>query len=124
MFERFKLRVFVAKVQAELKAQHNNQQFVNTVCGQPSNIEKLNTLREHAYYRGDRIAPFLATCEVLRSSLRLAELPKDVRQICASLLAQRLQKAATNPSFRLRHISLFGDLEEDLSQWARENGLA
>ena len=42
MFEVFRLRVFVAKVQAELKAQHNDQKFVNEICQLPSNIEALS----------------------------------------------------------------------------------
>lgn len=121
MFEGFKLRLFLAKVQAELKAQYADQQFVNLICQLPSNIDQLNVLREHAYYRNDRIAPFLAVCHILHESLLVDELPPEVKNICAALLAQRLQKASADPQFRLRHIMIFGELEQKLSEWASEN---
>jgi len=124
MFEGLKLRLFIAEVQAELKAQCDDQQLVNQVCQLPTNVEQLNLLRKQAYFRKDKIAPFLATCYILYESLLSEELPFEVKQICAALLAQRLQKASSNPPFRLRHIMIFGDLEQKLSSWAAENNLA
>ncbi len=123
MFEAIKLRIFVARVQAELKAQYDDQQFVNYICQLPTNIEQLNVLREHAYYRKDRIAPFLAVCHILHESLLVTDLPVETKKICAALLAQRLQKAAGDRLFHLRHIMIFGELEQKLSAWGAENGL-
>lgn len=124
MFDGLKLRFFVAKVQAELKAQYDDQQFVDSVCQLPTNFEQLDVIRQHAYYRKDSIAPFLAACHILYESLISAGLSLDTKKICAALLAQRLQKAAGDPQFRLRHIMIFGDLEQKLSDWASENNLS
>jgi hypothetical protein len=124
MFESIKLRLFVAKVQAELKAQYDDQSFVNRVCQLPENLEHLNVLREQAYFRKDRIAPFLAVCHILDASLNATALPLETRKICAALLGQRLQKASSDPHFRLRHIMIFGHLEENLSEWVMENDTA
>ena len=117
MFEAFKLRLFISKVQAELMAQHKDQRFTNTVCQLPSNIELLNSLREHAYYRKAKIAPFMAVCYVLGESLESEELEIDTKKICAALLAQRLLKARNDRHFHMRHFQIFGDLEQKLLQW-------
>ncbi len=118
MFEALKLRLFISKVQAELMAQHRDQSFTNTVCQLPSNIEQLNSLREHAYYRKDKIAPFMAVCHLLGESLESEKLEIDTKKICAALLAQRLQKARSDRHFHMRHFQIFGDLEQKLEQWA------
>ncbi|MGK8438371.1 hypothetical protein ACRS3X_13690 [Ectopseudomonas hydrolytica] len=80
MFEALKLRFFISKVQAELMAQHQDQIFTNTVCQLPSNIEQLNLLREHAYYRKDKIAPFMAVCHVLGESLESEKLELETKK--------------------------------------------
>lgn len=121
MFELIKARMYIAKVQAELKAQYADQAFVNRVCQLPENLKQLRVLREQAYYKKDRIAPFMNVCHILGESISSKSLPESDREICASLLAQRLQKASTDPQFRLRHIMIFSDLEEKLSDWAAEN---
>ena len=117
MFEALKLRFFISKVQAELMAQHRDQNFTNTVCQLPSNMEQLNILREHAYYRKDKIAPFMAACHVLGESLASDTLDIDTRKMCAALLTQRLQKARSERHFHMRHLQIFGDLEQKLEQW-------
>ncbi len=48
-------------------------------------------------------------------------LTQEDRAICAGLLAQRLEKVSSNPHFRSRHIMIFGDLENKLSEWTAEN---
>jgi hypothetical protein len=120
MFELIKARVYIARVQAELKAQYDDQAFVNRVCQLPENLKQLRVLREQAYYKKERIAPFMNVCHILGESINSDSLSEGDREICASLLAQRLQKAATDPQFRLRHIMIFSDLEEKLKDWAAE----
>ena len=112
MFEALKLRLFISKVQAELMAQYRDQNFTNTVCQLPSNIEQLNVLREHAYYRKDRVAPFMAVCHVPGESLESDALDIDTQNTCAALLAQRLQKTRTDRHFHMRYFQIFGDLEQ------------
>jgi hypothetical protein len=118
MFEILKLRFFISKVQAELMAQYRDQKFVNTVCHLPSNMEQLSVLYEHAYYRKEKIAPFMAACHVLGESLESDALNIDTKTICATLLAQRLQKSASDRHFHMRHFQIFGDLERKLEQWS------
>ncbi|KAA8694916.1 hypothetical protein [Pseudomonas cannabina] len=107
MFEILKMRIFVAKVQAELMAQHRDQDFVNTICQLPKNLNDLNFLRKNSYYKKEKIAPFIAACHVLCESLESKELNSQYKIICASLLAKRIQKSEGNQHFYLRHIQLF-----------------
>lgn len=121
MFEAIKLRMYFAKIQAELKAQYNDQAFVNRVCQLPHIVDQLDEIRTKAYYKGQKIAPFLNVCFVLGEAMESDLLSQEDRAICAGLLAQRLEKASSDPHFRLRHIMIFGDLENKVSEWAAEN---
>ncbi|MDR6984322.1 hypothetical protein J2X32_002966 [Rheinheimera pacifica] len=114
MFEKFKRKIFLAKIQAELKAQYNDQDFVDTVCQHPKIIEKIKLIKEQAYYRNDKIAPFLTVCFILGEAAFTDDFPKDIREISLSLLAKRLIKVGGDPQFKLRHIMIFGDLEEKM----------
>ncbi len=118
MFETIKNRLFVAKIQAEIMAQHNDQDFVNEICQLPVNLEKIIFLREYAYFKKDRAAPFIVACEVLHASLYQNAISDSHKTICAALLAQRLEKVTSNPQFRLQHLMVFGKLEEDFVAWA------
>jgi|SRR5690606_14738854 hypothetical protein len=120
MFEAIKLRMYIAKIQAELKAQYNDQAFVNRVCQLPPIMEQLGEIRTKAYYKGQKIAPFLNVCFVLGEAMESDLLTQEDRAICARLLAQRLEKASSNPHFRSRHIMIFGDLENKVSEWSEE----
>src|SRR5690606_3793542 len=111
----------IAKVQAEIKAQHDDQDFVNRLCQLPEHIEQLDSLRQQAYYRKYPIAPFLNACHVLGEGIDSQSLSENDRKLCAFLLAQRLQKVSSDPSFRMRHIMIFGNLEEKLNQWISNN---
>jgi hypothetical protein len=120
MFETLKLRFFVAAVQAELKAQHDDQAFVNQVCQSPENINHLRAARTDPYFPKGKIGAFMATCLVLAESMDSEELSKETKDICARLLVQRLRKAAANEQFRLRHLFFFGRLEERVVVWAQQ----
>jgi hypothetical protein len=124
MFQAVKNRWFVAKVQAEIMAQHDDQHFVNHICQLPNNIEQLIFMNEHAYFRRDAVAPFIAACHVLCESLSQAEVSDQHKIICAGLLAQRLQKVSSNAQFRLKYLMIFGKMEEDFANWAQANGMA
>lgn len=121
MFESIKLRLFVAKVLAELEAQHNDPAFAKLICLAPSNLEHLNTLREAAYYRKDKIAPFLATCHILAESLNLNEIPNEEKKICAFLLAQRIEKASNDRHFWVKHVVILTSLKRQLYEWGANN---
>ncbi|ABM03891.1 hypothetical protein Ping_2148 [Psychromonas ingrahamii 37] len=117
MFEALRLKFFISKVQAELLAQHLDQNFTKAVCQLSSNMEQLNLLRKHAYFRKDSMAPFIAVCHLLGDSLASDTLEIEIKKTCAALLAERLQKARTDLKFHRRHFRIFGHLERRLAQW-------
>lgn len=121
MFSYITRRFFIAKIQAEIIAQHNDQKFVNTVCQTPEIIETLNVIQQHAYYRKDKNAPFLIACFVLGEGLASNSFDEETKSLCAKLLIQRLTKARGDPHFQMRHFSLFSDLEEKIDLWFQEN---
>ena len=47
--------MYLAKIQAELKAQYNDQAFVNRVCQLPDVLDQLGELRTQAYYNGQKL---------------------------------------------------------------------
>ncbi len=116
--------MFVAKVQAELMAQHKDQHFVNHICQLPEHIDQLVSIREQAYFRRDATAPFIAACHVLCASLTNIAVSEQDKVICASLLAQRLEKVAGNPPFRLKFILIFGEIEEKFANWVTERSVS
>lgn len=117
MFEAIKQRMFFAKIQAELKAQYNDQQFVNRVCQLPPTMQLITESRKHAYFEGAKIAPFLYTLIVLGEAVNSELLHEEDRNLSASLLAARLSKANSNPAFRIAHISVIHEVEKSLSKW-------
>ncbi|MFT6141769.1 MAG: hypothetical protein ACJAXN_003004 [Psychromonas sp.] len=119
MFEALKLRFFISKVQAELLAQHRDQDFTNTICQLPSNMEQLNLLRKHAYFRKDSMAPFMAVCHLLGESIESDSLEIEIKNTCAALLTERLQKAKTDLKFHRRHFNIFGNLERKIAPWIK-----
>tara|TARA_R110002124_G_scaffold150059_1_gene316374 strand:+ start:559 stop:927 length:369 start_codon:yes stop_codon:yes gene_type:complete len=121
MFEKIKLRIFFAKIQSELIDQYNDQTFVNKICQLPYTMEQLIKVKEEAYYKGQKIAPFLHVCFVLGEGMESDLLTQEERAICAGLLTQRLEKAASDTHFRLKHIMIFGDLESKVTTWAAKN---
>jgi hypothetical protein len=118
MFETLRLRFFISKVQAELLDQHRDKNFTKTVCQLPSNMEQLNLLRKHAYFRKENIAPFMAVCHLLGESLESDTLEIEIKNTCAALLTQRLQKAKIDLKFYRRHFQILGNLERKLAQWS------
>jgi hypothetical protein len=123
VFDELRFRYFLAKVQAELKAQHYDQQFVDLVCHLPSNLELLMLLRDQPNYRKDSLLPFLAVCSILGASLSIEDFSKDVKMTCAELLEQRLQKADSNLPFKSRHETLLIHLENRLTAWRIVNSM-
>lgn len=107
----------MAKVQAELKAQQKDLQFVNEICQLPSSREALRELRQYAYYRKDKEAPFLAVCHILAESLESAELNIEMKFVCCTLLVGRLQKASTDPHLQSKHCFIFNELERKFESW-------
>lgn len=117
MFEAIRHRMFFAKIQAELKAQYNDQQFVNRVCQLPPTMRLITEFREHAYFEGTKIAPFLYVLIVLGEAAKSELLREEDRNLSASLLADRLLKINSNPAFRVAHISVIHEAEASLSTW-------
>lgn len=117
MFGFLKNGAFLSKVQAELKAQYSDQYFVNTVCQHPEMLEQILAIKDEAYYRKDKSTPFITVCFVLGEVAFTDKFSAEFKQIAVSLLAQRLLKVENDPQFRLRHLLIFGDLEQKLSSY-------
>ncbi|WP_417846754.1 hypothetical protein [Thalassospira povalilytica] len=111
-----RLRLFIAKVQAELMAQCGDQPLVNKICQYPEIVADLDVIRQTAYYRKDSNAAFLSSCYVLGAALDVYYFSPADKKKCAALLAQRLAKARSDPHFSMRHFQIFGDLEDKLSE--------
>lgn len=122
MFESIRLRYFIAKARADLKVQSNNQKFVNLICELPTNEKLMATLREQAYFLKDKNAHFIVMCIVLGESLTSSELSFEMKLTCSRLLAERMERVSGS-QFRLRHLMIFGELEEKLLFWWSENGI-
>lgn len=120
MFEGLKLRMLLAKIQAELKAQYNDQQFVNRVCQLPPTVKLITDSWEGAYFRGTKVEPFLYVLVVLGEAVSSDLLSLDERNLCASLLNDRLSRVRDD----IRFISTFGSIyhtaEDRLSEWGRK----
>lgn len=119
MFDAIRQRMFFAKIQAELKAQYNDQQFVNRVCQLPPIMRLITEYREHAYFEGTKIASFLYVLIVLGEAANSELLREEDRNLSASLLTDRLSKANSNPAFRIAHTSVIHEAEESLSKWGQ-----
>lgn len=112
---------FQMRVQAELKGQYDDQAFVNRLCHAPEVLKEIHDMRVSAYFREDKVAPFLTVCQVLNLGMSNEAFDQDTRSICAALLAQRLQRIAQDPQFRLRHLLMIGELEERVRDWATDS---
>ncbi len=120
MFRTFIARRFVAKIQAELYAQYADQNFINRVCQRSESLELIEQIRKLAYYRKSKMEAFLAVCSVLSDCLSADDVDTNDKQICASLLAQRILRSSDQ--FKIRHFQLFGDIERQLMEWQDEEG--
>jgi len=101
MFEAIKLRMYFSKIQAELKAQYNDQAFVNRVCQLPHIMEQLGKIRTNAYYKGQKIAPFLNVCFVLGESMESDLLTQEDRHLCRVAFSQT-GEGFVRPSFQIK----------------------
>ena len=110
MFDRVKKQLFMAKIMAEIKAQHNDQAFVDRLFFTEQAAEHLEVLRTSAYYRKDVEAPFIHGCHMLRQGIADAALDEATKATCGYLLIERLTKAQSNPAIWAIHIDLFSDM--------------
>ena len=122
MFEAIKLRFFFAKIQAELKAQHNDQAFVNRLCHDPTIVKLIVGWRSDAYFEGTKIAPFLYTMLLLGAVANSKIFTEDDRNLAASLLADRILKTRSNARFHKAHLPVIQKSEADLVAWETSRG--
>lgn len=70
LFPRFVFRIFLSRIMAEIKAQHNDQGFVVRIISSDRVVAKLPMLWRDAYYRrveSAGVATFIDSCFVLRA---------------------------------------------------------
>lgn len=121
MFKLIRTYLFQMRVQAELKGQYEDQAFVNRICHAPDAVKEIYEISVNAYFKKDKVAPFLTACQILNLGMKNDAFDHKTRSACAALLAQRLQRVESNPQFRLRHLLIIGEFEERVRNWAAEN---
>lgn len=100
LFNYLQTMIFYSGVQAELKAQINNQDFVNLVC--QTNHSKGLIVEEMFPNRRTIPGPkkmryFIVVCEVLSQKLLLKDIGLKEQKICAELLSDRISKLNSDP---------------------------
>ncbi|SAL28626.1 hypothetical protein AWB68_01405 [Caballeronia choica] len=111
MLTAVKTRWFQSKVQAEIKAQHNDQAFVNTVFNRVDVLRELDRLRNDPVLARAKTGPFLAACKVLALNVAATDSEPIVQMQCANLLGERLRKARSNNAFYEAHKAFFSEVE-------------
>lgn len=96
MIEYLKSRFFFAGVQAELKSQYDDQQFINRVCQTDCAIK---IIEGYWYQKRGDIYPttmkyFIVCCDILSGRLKERDLPIKDLHTCADLLKTRLMQIA------------------------------
>lgn len=103
---------------AEVKAQCDNQDFVDFLFSREWVATDLDQLKKNAYYRNDSDASFLSACHILSQGMNDETIEVPVRALCCQLLVAKLQKARLDPQYWHQHLLLFGGLDEDVHAFA------
>ena len=112
MFKHIKNRMFQAKIMAEIKAQYDDQAFVDSIFFTELATEHLEALRTSAYYRNDIEASFIHGCHILRLGIVDESLNSDIKTTCYELLNERLARARSNPAIWQKHAGIFKEMQE------------
>ncbi|CAG4900123.1 hypothetical protein [Paraburkholderia gardini] len=112
------------KVRAELKAQHNDQAFVDAAFNRLDVVRELDGMRGSALARG-KLGAFLIACKVLAINAADPDNDPMMQMLCARLLSARLQKARSNPGFYDAFSGYLGEVETLFHEAiARNRGVA
>lgn len=117
MFRYLMLRVRVAKVQAELMAQVNNQDIVNNIFQKPQSIELIDLLYQKAYYRKRKDAAFLIVCALMIMVLNDSSFPEIEKDVCYHVLKDRFIKMQGDKVYCVENFMVVGDCEVALALW-------
>ena len=119
MFNAIILRFRVAKVQAELQAQINNQALVSHLCQLPVSVELIDFLYRNAYYRKRKDAAFLIVCALMVQIIN--EISSDIEDRKASylILKERYERLKCNRHYCIENFLVVGDCEEAIILWER-----
>lgn len=118
MFKAFSRSFFFAGVQAELKAQHNDQGFVERVCQGEDGANYFNKRLDRWRDLSSGIKPakvrfFIMTCGVLGDRLICGDLAKVELNLCAKLLSDRCARILSSPE-------LLSLCKRDIAVWIAE----
>ena len=112
MFKRLKTKWFLSKVAAELKAQYDDQEFVNRVCYSEAAISMVEQWTKHPHFRKDKLAPFLTVCMLL--DIAIESMSETDKQVSIPLLQVRLVQAYNNPPFYAQYSGILDMIKENL----------
>lgn len=117
MFDYLVRRWRVAKVQAELKAQIDNQQLVNSLCQRKESLELIEYLYRNAYYRKRKDAAFLIVCSLAVMVLTGEEYSEDEKELCYLVLNARYERMRTDNQYCLDNFLIIADFKEALERY-------
>ena len=106
---------FYSRLQAELKAQIGNQEFVNRIC---QTQDAYNTIVNELYPNKKSIPGpkklrfFVSVCEILSQRLVLKDVDISDQAVCAKLLQDRLNSIVSNPI-------VLGSMPNQFTEWKR-----
>lgn len=117
MFDSIILRFRVAKVQAELNAQINNQSFVNHLCQLPQSLRLINFLSKNAYYRKRKDSAFLMVCALMLEIINDEEQQVEDRAACCDILKERLGRIKRDEAYSAQNMWLVQECERTINFW-------
>lgn len=89
IFDYFKRRALLAKVAAELKAQCNDQSFVNEVCYSSPGVHVIAELADGRFRVKNRLREFMIVTFLLAETMCVIGVPVAIKSACIELLNQR-----------------------------------
>ncbi|SUB83054.1 Uncharacterised protein [Pragia fontium] len=117
MFNSIVLRFRIAKVQAELKAQHNDQRFVNEICQDYNSVNIIDFYFQDSLFRKRKDAGFLVVCAILAKAICLKNIDDPNREICYLLLRDRVDRINSDSQYASQNSDILSDCNLALKAW-------
>jgi hypothetical protein len=126
MFKKFKRYHFRMAVQAEIKAQTEDQELVNTLCDHPNTIDLIHEYWEELHREQGytvKVAAFLTMFGVYALALQRNEVSLADKTRIAQFLDQANKKARNNHAFYTRYFRIFDTGRSALAEFCSTHGL-
>ncbi len=117
MFDSIVLRFRIAKVQAELKAQHNDQLFVNEICQDYNSVNIINFYFQDSLFRKKKDAAFLVVCAILAKAILSKDMDDSSREVCCLLLRDRVDRINSDSQYASQNSEILRDCNLAFEAW-------